>query len=214
MGTQTLLTPPRTPQRLPQHDCGVPGDFQDTRVANGIPVPSPGAWPWMARLLYSANEESPSKTFCGGALVSSRHIITAAHCIKDEKIGKPIAVVLGDVDVTTEYDCMDTSDSCGAKGAQGLECYNKGWCAEPAVKYNVKRITVAPKYNRTGGRTEFGGRFPINDIAVINQLPLHGSKKPLERKIKFSYPPRFFALSSQSNMFQGRGMFGFDALSS
>jgi len=166
-GTKPLQAPPRTPARLPQHECGVPGDFQDTRVANGVPVPSPGAWPWMARLIYSANEESPSKTFCGGALVSSRHIITAAHCIKDEKIGKPIAVVLGDVDVTTEYDCMDTSDSCGANGAQGLECYNKGWCAKPAMKYNVKRITVAPKYNKTGGRTEFGGRFPINDIAVI-----------------------------------------------
>ena len=165
--TQPLLTPPRTPQRPSQPECGIPGDIQDTRVANGVPVPSPGAWPWMARLIYSANEKSPAKTFCGGALVSSRHIITAAHCIQDDKIGKPIAVVLGDVDVTTEYDCVDTNDECGADGRQGLECYNNGWCAKPAVKYNVKRITVAPAYNKTGGGEGFGGRFPINDIAVI-----------------------------------------------
>jgi len=161
---------PPVPQSLPpqrQQECGIPGDFQDVRVSGGEDVPGPGAWPWMARLIYSSNEKSPEKTWCGGALVSRRHIITAAHCIEEPKIGKPVAVVLGDVDISTEYDCIATDDLCGANGTQGLECWNQGWCANPAVKYSVKTITVAPNYDKTGGGEKFGRRFPINDIAVI-----------------------------------------------
>ena len=59
----TTSSPTITPQK--EFECGVPGDFQDVRVSGGEDVPGPGAWPWMARLLYSANEKSPEKTWCG-----------------------------------------------------------------------------------------------------------------------------------------------------
>ena len=70
---------------------------ETTRIAGGKDAPGPGAWPWVARLLYRENEKSPEKTWCGGALVTRRHLVTAAHCITDKRMGEPVAVVLGEV---------------------------------------------------------------------------------------------------------------------
>jgi len=184
---ETLKEEEEVKLRDSKYECGIPGDIQDTRVANGEDVPSPGAWPWMARLMYAANNESPEKTWCGGALVSRRHIITAAHCVEIPKMGKPVAVVLGEVDITTEYDCLETIDQCGRNGTQGQECYNKGRCENPAMKYNVKNITVAPNYE---GK-QAGRRFPINDIAVIE----------LEREVTFTNSIRPVCLPNSEKPF-------------
>ena len=68
------------------------------------------AWPWMAILLYS-NEIN-----CGGTLITSDHILTAAHCADDGE--SPDQVRLGDYDVRYVGDTpeeMDTSSYASPK---------------------------------------------------------------------------------------------------
>ena len=74
---------------------------------------APGSWPWMARILYQKNFESDKnnlRTFCGGSLVSVWHVVTAARCLEDAIIGNPVAVDLGEFDLRTEYDCLQTAN--------------------------------------------------------------------------------------------------------
>merc|ERR1712032_292019 len=129
--TQTLLTPPRTPQRPSQHECGVPGDIQDTRVANGIPVPSPGAWPWMARLLYSANEKSPEKTSEKAFDYPSSPMVLKGWGNEVEGIGAPNSSrVLQMLPKLRETPLEDTEDLSGCKTLLGLPLLDSQMCIE------------------------------------------------------------------------------------
>lgn len=55
-----------------------------------------GAWPWMALIGYDPYSVRPFK--CGGTLVSARHVITAAHCIRQDLS----FVRLGEYDLSIE----------------------------------------------------------------------------------------------------------------
>ena len=62
----------------PPH-CGF-SNVSHTRVVGGVPAKL-GAWPWIAALGFE-NKSDPTqpKWLCGGSLISSRHVLTAAHC--------------------------------------------------------------------------------------------------------------------------------------
>ena len=66
--------------------------------------------------MYDKNRKDGYTTYCGGGLESSRHVLTAAHCVVNEELGEPLAVVLEDLEVTTDYDCIFTEEECGANG--------------------------------------------------------------------------------------------------
>lgn len=67
---------------LPSEDEGCGLVNQTSPKIVGGDESSIGAWPWMALIGYDPYSVRPFK--CGGTLISNRHVITAAHCIRHD----------------------------------------------------------------------------------------------------------------------------------
>ncbi|KAI4503082.1 hypothetical protein M0802_002126 [Mischocyttarus mexicanus] len=87
--------------------CGTSYKNND-RIVNGVPS-TLGAWPWIAALGYHS-KKTPGKTvfLCGGTLISSRHVVTAGHCVS--KRNDLFMVRLGDLDLDSTTDGADPID--------------------------------------------------------------------------------------------------------
>ncbi|KAI1303754.1 Chymotrypsinogen B [Halotydeus destructor] len=53
----------------------------------------PGSWPWMVSI--QRDETEPSGHFCGGALISSQYVISAAHCTLNMEGKDSVRLVFG-----------------------------------------------------------------------------------------------------------------------
>lgn len=63
--------------------CGLPSvkpNLANTRIINGYQA-TPHSWPWAISLGYIGSKGS-AKHVCGGALISSTFVLTAAHCVE------------------------------------------------------------------------------------------------------------------------------------
>ncbi|XP_067613149.1 serine proteinase stubble [Eurosta solidaginis] len=115
-------------------ECGQQ-EYSSGRIVGGVEAPN-GQWPWMAAIFL----HGPKRTefWCGGSLIGSKYILTAAHCTRDSR-QKPFAarqftVRLGDIDLSTD--------------------------AEPSapVTFAVKEVRAHERFSRIGF---------YNDIAII-----------------------------------------------
>ncbi|GEM_PF-1127044 len=75
----------------------------------------PGEYPWMALLVDADEPDIYYAHLCGAALISSKWVVTAAHCVKDEWTGRNIStsdieVVLGIHDLKN-----DTGERVGVR---------------------------------------------------------------------------------------------------
>lgn len=67
--------------QLDNQDCGTvrrPQDSIQTRIVGGYGAES-GAWPWQIAVLDGKKE-----LICGGTMISSEFVLTAAHCVKNK----------------------------------------------------------------------------------------------------------------------------------
>lgn len=67
---------------------------RESRIVGGSAVSDPHQYPWMVGLLRGGD------FYCGGALIASQWVLTAAHCIKENI--RNVKVVVGEYDITND----------------------------------------------------------------------------------------------------------------
>jgi len=91
--TTTTLSP-QISSAAPNRECGVNAKRFNTRIVGGRPA-DPDEWPWLAALVH--RDGAGSGQYCGATLISSTHVLTAAHCLEPFK-QEDILVKLGEYD--------------------------------------------------------------------------------------------------------------------
>ncbi|MEV6712163.1 serine protease [Lentzea sp. NPDC051208] len=95
---------------IPAH--GAPG------IVGGVVVDDPDEVPWMVALTTSSGHQ-----FCGGALLGSRRVVTAAHCVHGRTPGS-ITVIGGRLDLRT--DGGSTSAAASYRLVDGYSAPSRG----------------------------------------------------------------------------------------
>ncbi|XP_026315527.1 serine protease 7-like [Hyposmocoma kahamanoa] len=87
----------------PRDQCGI--DYSD-RIFGGQ-ITDLDEFPWMALLGYRTRSGNVSYQ-CGGVLINSRYVLTAAHCVTgqiEQQVGSLVTVRLGEYDTQQDVDC-------------------------------------------------------------------------------------------------------------
>jgi len=111
---ETPVTTPETPGSTPEAPSPPTGSFEcgkpiSDRIVGGNEA-TPFSIPWQVALVPSGG----MRPFCGGTLISPRHVMTAAHCTRDSGVDT-FEVVVGEHNVETDADGVAHTVACKAE---------------------------------------------------------------------------------------------------
>ena len=125
-----------------------------TRIVGGVEAEA-GKWPWQVALIYP--QGSGFQQICGGSVIASRWVLTAAHCVEDIH-ADDIQVLAGThdldeggrrIDVETILVHRDYRDAAGSGNDIAL--------LELAGPADVEEVVALPDAKRSGEVAEPGG---------------------------------------------------------
>lgn len=143
-----------TPNNLIPEECGLQ---LASRIFGGVDSES-SEFPWLALLEFE--ELDGSKNFlCTGALISSRYVLTAAHCVAGRNVlqgTKLINIRLGEWDIkSADKNCTGTDD---------LKI-----CNPMKINVGIESIHVHPNYNVTERYNDIS-LIKLNTTIIYNDL--------------------------------------------
>lgn len=132
--------PPPTPEPIGPDlnllpDLDVCGSGTQDRIYGGEQA-ALDDYPWMALIEYE-RPNGQRGFYCGGVLINSKYILTAAHCLKGKDLPntwKIVSVRLGEYNTDTDVDCIPQKNG-------------KQQCAPPAVNVAVDDRIAHEKYD-------------------------------------------------------------------
>jgi len=128
--------------KLPhKSQCGF--QITDERVFGGQ-LTEIGEFPWIGLLGYTRIETGEIEFKCGGTLINSRYMLTAAHCIRiKRRAGLSLDIVrLGEWKISTSEDCVD--------GLVNEEC------ADPILDLKIEIQIPHLGYSKKTGNNDIG----------------------------------------------------------
>ncbi|XP_031780170.1 venom protease isoform X2 [Nasonia vitripennis] len=139
---------------LPPH-CGHSAGLHN-RIVGGNDA-ALNAWPWMAAIAFRFGNDSGDFIFsCGGTLVSSRHVVTAAHCLEYEEVSYQVRL-----------------------GAHDLENTDDG--SHP-IDVIVESYVVHPEYNNTSKENDIAILRLDRDVEFTKAI--HPICLPIEKNLR------------------------------
>lgn len=126
-------------------------------------------FPWTAILQYRKNNGNGFAFSCGGTIISSRYILTAAHCVKGNiisAVGRLAIVRLGEWDLDNDEDCFETKTKHGQAFRE---------CSDAVIDAEYEDIIVHEDYQDQPTRKQ-------HDIALIrlkDPLPFTDYVRPI-----------------------------------
>jgi len=136
---------------LNKQDCGV---SRTSFVLGGHKAPK-GSFPFIVSFTQNVSHPKIWKTFCGGVMISSNHVLTAAHCFDN------LDNSLWDYHVRVRI------------GVSDLKQKIQNFTEKRKTYAKIKKVFLHPRFKRNVR----GYLNPFNDIAVVELHFLRGSHK-------------------------------------